>query len=208
MISTLSDLVKRTVRKAMEETRVAMPARILSYNAGSRLARIQILQPELTDDGKTVAQPVITDVPVFMPIGGGAAVTFPVASGDEGVVWFADQDIGAWSADGNRSPDSARRHSLTDAMFMPSQGRGPADADNMVISFGGATITIDPGGGVTIDAPGDVTINGNLTVNGSISGNGDSSFGGGSLTHNGTDIGDTHRHGGVESGGSNTDEPI
>lgn len=176
MISTLTDLVKRTVRKAMEETRVAMPARVLSYDAGSRLARIQILQPELTSDGKTVDQPVITDVPVFMPIGGGAAVTFPVGAGDEGVVWFADQDIGAWSADGNRSPDSARRHSLTDAMFMPAQGRGAADADNMVISFGGATIILTPSGSVSIDAPNGLEITGS------------------GLTHNGVNIGDDHVH--------------
>lgn len=202
MISTLSDLVKRTVRKAMEETRVSMPARVLSYDAGSRLARVQVLQSELTADGKTVSQPVITDVPVFMPIGGGAAVTFPIAAGDEGVVWFADQDIGGWVAAGSGSPDSGRRHALTDAMFMPARGRGEADADNLVITFGGATITIQPSGQVDIDSPAGITLtaasgasmNGDLSVDGQITATGEITSGTVELT--------THTH----SGGAQPDQ--
>ncbi len=188
MISTLSELVKRAVRKALEETRVSMPARVLSYDAGSRLARIQILQPEMTADGRTIQQPVITDVPVFMPIGGGASITLPVAAGDEGVVWFADQDIGAWAADGSTNANSDRRHSLSDAMFMPAQGRGQADPDNVVISFGGATITISPDGDIEMDSPTGVTIKSDLSVDGEITATGDITSDTISLTD--------HRHGG------------
>lgn len=188
MINSMAELMKRTIRKAQADTRVAMPARILSYDAGSRLARVQILQPELTEDGQTVAQPVITDVPVFMPVGGGAAVTFPVGAGDDGIVWFADQDIGAWAADGNPIPDSGRRHSLSDAMFMPAQGRGAASADNLVISFGGASIVIAPSGVVTITAAAGVVIDGDVTVNGTIDATGDVTGAGVSL--------ESHTHGG------------
>ena len=205
MIGNLGELVKRTVRKAMAETRSSMPARIVSYDAGTRLASIQVLQPEVTDDDQVVEQPVITDVPVFMPIGGGAAVTFPVGGGDDGVVWFADQDIGAWVAGGQQSADSPRRHSLSDAMFMPAQGRGQADADNLVISFGGATITIQPSGNVEIDSPADVTITagGSLTMNATSGGafmSGDFAVNGsitttGEVTASGVDL-STHTHNG------------
>ena len=186
----LDELINRAVRKAMRETRVSMPARIVSYDAGARRARVQLLQPDRTEDGKTVAQPVITDVPVFMPIGGGASITTPIGGGDTGIVIFADQDIGGWVADGDTSPpDSGRRHSMSDAMFMPGDGRSAADADNVVISFGGASITLDPGGGVTIVAPGGVEITSPT------------------LTHNGVNVGDDHVHSGVEPGGANTAGP-
>ena len=186
----LDELINRAVRKAMRETRVSMPARIVGYDAGTRRAQVQILQPDRTEDGKEVAQPVITDVPVFMPIGGGAAITTPIGGGDTGIVIFADQDIGGWVADGDTSaPDSGRRHSMSDAMFIPGEGRAAADADNVVISFGGASITLDPGGGVTIVAPGGLEITSPT------------------LTNNGVNIGDDHVHGGVIAGVENTEGP-
>lgn len=62
---------------------------------------------------------------------------------------------------------------------------------------------------------GDVNINGNLSVTGdnaTFTGNarinGSLDIIGDHVTHNGKRIDDTHRHGGVESGGSNTAEPV
>lgn len=189
-MSTLADLVRRTVRRAQEDTRVAMPARVLSYDPATRLARVQIIQAEITGSGQTVQQPVITDIPVMMPSGGGGGgITFPIQPGDEGMVTFADQDIGGWATGGATEAESSRRHSLSDGMFTPSQGRGAADSENMVITFGGATVTLNPGGKVSIDAPGGLEITGP------------------SVTHNGAEIGDTHTHSGVEPGGADTGVP-
>lgn len=188
MIRSLSELVKRTVAKALEETRSSMPAKVISYDASRRVAQVQILQPELTSDGKEVAQPVIAEVPVFMPIGGAGSMTFPVSPGDEGIAVFADQDIGGYVRDGDTSkPDSGRRHSLTDAMFYPGVVRGGADADNVVITCGSASITLQPGGKVVIDAPNGLEITGS------------------GVTHNGTNIGDDHVH--PISGGSSAPGP-
>ncbi len=166
MITTLSELIKRTVRKSLDETRVSMPARVVNYDASRRIATVQILQPELTTDGKEIGQPVIAEVPVFMPIGGGSAITHPIRAGDTGIVMFADQDIGGWVRDGDTNkPDSGRRHSLTDGMFVAADGRSSADPENFVISYGGAVITIYPGGGVDINSPGDINITASGDVN-------------------------------------------
>lgn len=202
----LDELIKRAVRKAMRETRVAMPARIVSYDAGKRRAQIQILQPERTEDGQEIEQPIVTEVPVFMPIGGGASITTPIAGGDTGIVMFADQDIGGWVADDDTSgPDSGRRHSLNDAMFIPGDGRSGADASNVIITFGGATIKITPGGEVDIDAPSDITISsaGDVTI----SAGGAVDIQSADLTHNGVNVGDDHVHGGVIPGAAKTDGP-
>lgn len=202
----LDELIKRAVRKAMRETRVSMPARIVSYDAGLRRAQVQILQSERTEDGEIIRQPVVTDVPVFMPIGGGASITTPIAGGDTGIVVFADQDIGGWISDDDTSaPDSGRRHSLNDAMFIPGDGRSAADADNVIITFGGATIKITPGGDVDIDAPGDVSISSGGDVK--ISAGGAVEIESADLTHNGVNVGDDHVHGGVLSGAATTDVP-
>lgn len=82
--------------------------------------------------------------------------------------------------------------SASDANPSPS-GAG----DQNVITFGAVTIALK-GDGVTVSA-------GGTTV--TISGAG-LSIEGGEVKHNGTDIGDTHKHGGVNSGASNTDVPI
>jgi hypothetical protein len=186
----LEDLVQRIVNKALRETRVSMPGRIIGYDAATRRARVQIIGSEVLPDGRTVQQPVITDVPVFMPNGGGAAITMPIGAGDTGVLVFADQDIGGWTIDDDgRAPDSGRRHSINDAMFMPGAGRGEADATNFVITFNGATITISPGGEVTINSPGAVDI---------VSA---------TLTHNGVNIGADHVHSGVVVGPGKTGVP-
>ncbi len=162
----LDELIARAVRKAAQDIRVAMPAKIISYDASTRLARVQVLFADRTEDGLTIDQPIVTDVPVFMPIGGGSAITMPIKPGDTGTVSFADQDIGGWATDNDTSPpDTDRRHALSDAMFTPSQGTGPADPDNFKISFAGATIIITPGGNVNIDSPADINISAAGDVN-------------------------------------------
>ena len=194
----LDELIARVVKKAAQDIRGPMPAKIISYDPKTRLARVQVLVADRTEDGLTIDQPIITDVPVFMPIGGGSAITTPIRVGDTGVVQFAGQDIGGWATDGDESPpDTNRRHSLSDAMFTPGQGRGEADPDNFKITFGGAVITIAPGGGVNITSPGDIT----LTASGGLN------IVSATLTHNGVNISDDHVHIGIMPGAANTGVP-
>jgi hypothetical protein len=153
----------RIVQKALRETRVAMPARIEGYEAGTRRARVRVLVPELLEDGRQVDQPIIPDVPVGTPGGGGGGVTLPLGSGDTGIVIFMDQDTGAYFADDETGrQDSGRRHSMNDAVFIPLTFGGGADADNVNIS--GATVVIVAAGGVTIQ--GDVTVEGDVIADG------------------------------------------
>lgn len=85
---------------------------------------------------------------------------------------------------------------------------------NAQINTETATVTAETS--VTFDTP-ETTITGNLTVekNLTMGGgsntatfNGSVSFVGDSVTHNGKNIGDDHKHSGVESGGSNTGDPV
>ncbi len=85
---------------------------------------------------------------------------------------------------------------LTDAvidMSVPSSANPrPHDGPEAVITKGGARITIADG---AVEIVADVTIRGTLAVHGP------------GVSHNGTDIGDTHKHTGVVPGAALTGEP-
>ncbi len=82
----------------------ALPGMIFSYDAESRTAEIL---PALK--AGNLPYPVLTDVPVFMP------VPFDVSPGDACLVVFSDVDIDGWFETGEAvEPRSARKHSLSD----------------------------------------------------------------------------------------------
>jgi hypothetical protein len=73
-------------------------------------------------DGKTkiVALPIIPDVPVVFPHGGGYVLTFPIAIGDEVLIVHAARNIdGWWQNGGINLPLDSRLHDLTDAFAIP-----------------------------------------------------------------------------------------
>jgi hypothetical protein len=152
----LTDLVQRLIQQTLRELRVAMPARVVSYNASRQIVSVDVIQPEVMPDGEIVAQPVIVEVPVSWPRAGGAWMTFPINRGDTGIIMFADRDIGAWVSEGAEgAPDSKRTHSLTDAVFVPGiQGGGVnANANDVELQYRGSTIHIRRSGQVEVNAP-------------------------------------------------------
>ena len=89
-----------------------------------------------------------------------------------------------------------------------------AGAGNVIINCKRATVKAETS--VTLDTP-DTMVTGNLTVaknfqmgneGGTATMKGNVAIEGGSLTHNGKNVGSTHQHSGVQSGGSNTQAPI
>ena len=83
---------------------VALPGKVVSFDAESQTAAVQ----PAVKTGSLVF-PVLSDVPVFMP------VPFEVNPGDPCLVVFADIDIDAWFESGEpQEPKSARKHALSD----------------------------------------------------------------------------------------------
>ena len=79
---------------------------------------------------KSVALPLLVDVPAVFPSGGGFTLTFPIHQGDECLVVFADRCIDAWwQSGGIGEPLETRTHNLSDgfALVGPfSPARDPA----------------------------------------------------------------------------------
>ena len=82
----------------------ALPGTVVSFDAEKQTAEIQ---PAVKLG--SMAYPILSDVPVFMP------VPFDVSPGDACLVIFSDIDIDAWFETGEaEEPRSCRKHSLSD----------------------------------------------------------------------------------------------
>lgn len=183
----------------------ALPGIIESVNYAKATVSVQpsIKAKVLAEDGSSswVKLPLLVDVPVVLPSGGGFAVTLPIASGDEVLVIFSSRCIDAWWQSGGVQVQSdLRMHDLSDGFAIPGPRSVPNAISNWsqdaleVRSLDGATYVRVKDDEITLKAT-TVKIQGNLEVTGS------------SMTHNGTNVGDDHVHGGVDVGIGVTEGP-
>lgn len=231
----LAEVLASERKTINEQLRVALPGIIQSFDPDAVTAVVQpaIRYIERDNDGNksTKDYPLLVDVPVVFPRGGGCTLTFPVSEGDECLVIFADRCIDFWwQSGGVQEPVDGRMHDLSDAFCIvgpQSQAkkiRGIStaaaqlrtdDGSAFIELSAGGDITATTAGNATINAP-EIILNGNVTINGNLSqGMGD---GGGTATMRGpvTVTNDvtaggkslmTHTHGGVEHGNDSTGEP-
>ena len=103
---------KALIEDIFERLHVALPGKILSYDADTRTAQIQ---PLIRNWRRAEDPPVLLDVPVFFP----GNFTFTVSAGDECLVIFADSCIDGWFQNsGINVPISARRHDMSDGFAL------------------------------------------------------------------------------------------
>lgn len=183
----------------------ALPGIVVSFDPEACTAVIQPAVGGVTQgqDNRLAAAelPLLVDVPVVFPRGGGCMLTFPVQAGDEALVVFASRPIdGWWQSGGVQRPATARMHDLSDGfafvgpMSRPSVPSGISTTAAELRTDDGSTVIRVQAGAVSIQAA-NITLQGNVAITG------------GTLTHDGTNIGGTHRHGGVSPGSSNTSTP-
>jgi hypothetical protein len=193
--------------------RVAIPCIVKTFNPSEGTVECQpaIKEPTLGDKGVTGFEslPLLVDVPVVYPHGGGTTITWPLEPGDEVLVVFSDMCIDAWWQSGGIGvqPD-IRRHDLSDGMAFPgpfSQPKisgSPIKTDSLNINTnkkiyitGGGEISIKSTSPVRIDGSSDVYING-IAISAW-----KADYDQFKAKYN------SHTHSGVQSGGSNTGGP-
>lgn len=138
----------------------ALPGAIVSFDAEAVTAVVQpgIAGVVSTQDGKTksVNMPVLVDVPVVFPRGGGCTLTFPVAAGDECLIVFASRAIDGWAQSGGvQTPSDSRKHALSDAIVI----LGPQSQANKISGISTSTTQLRSDDGSTyveLDATGQV----------------------------------------------------
>ena len=97
----------------------AMPGIIQSFNPAQQTCTVQpsIMAVVFDRNGvpTNVQLPLLTDVLVIFPKGGGCTMTFPVQSGDECLITFASRCIDAWWFSGGiQAQAELRMHDLSD----------------------------------------------------------------------------------------------
>ena len=205
-------VLREIMRSSRPRQWTCMPGHFVSFDAAACTAVVQLgISGQQVSAGTATAvpYPVIVDVPVQFPRGGGAALTFPIAPGDECAVHFVDRALDGWFESGGiQPPSSKRRQSINDIFAVPGSLSQPQRLQNVstksaqLRSVDGATyVDLDPvgrvvkitaPGGLVIDAP-SVQCSGTVVASGEITGNGIPLS--------------THTHSGVQPGSGNTSAP-
>lgn len=218
-MNELANLLRIASGQATRNVNTCLPGTILSYDAGRQMATVQPMFKLRQPDGSEEDMPILNAVPVIWPRSGGASMTFPVKRGDGCLVMFSQRSIDEYKSDGKlTTPLDPRAHDLSDAvaiMGFVSFGAGGGSDDAVEIKFGDTTITVKEDG-VEIEG-GNITIKGPTKIEGNLELEGDFTVTGGSggvvninspgLFHNSRNIGDSHTHGGVQTGGGSTGAP-
>lgn len=152
--------------------------------------------------------PVIEDIPMNYPGGGGATWTFPVKDGDEGMLVVSSRSFDKWWQQGGvQEQDDFRMHHFSDSFAIPGFRSQPRRLSN--ISEHTAQLRSDDGSmsidfnpqtrAITINSPhSPVQINGDLHVSGDVVWD----------TANQPTHAKTHRHLGVVFGSDHSLEPV
>ena len=164
--------------------------------------------------------PMLVDVPIIYPSGGGYTLTFPITPGDEALVIFASRCIDSWwQLGGVQVQAELRMHSLSDGFAIVGPRSQPrvlnppplATAVELRSDDQASRIRIEASGKIKVDSSAsDVEVNApagaiKLTAP-SIQIVGDVAITG-ALTNNGVNVGSTHTHSGVDTGAGTSGPP-
>ncbi|WP_192072895.1 Gp138 family membrane-puncturing spike protein [Pantoea agglomerans] len=151
--------------------RVSMPGIIQSFDSIACTCTVQpAISGQVADElgnFKSQPMPLLLDVPIVFPRGGGCTITFPVKAGDECLVIFSDRCIDFWWQNGGvQEPVDPRQHDLSDAFaFVGPQSQAEkinnisTTTMQMRTDDGAAYIELDPNShAVNIVAPGGMTV--------------------------------------------------
>ena len=112
------ECLRRLVENKIDNLRVSMPGKIISFDEKKQTATVQPLLKEYVR-GKWEPLPRLLDVPCFFPRAGGYCLTFPVKPGDTVLIVWGDMCLDAWwQSGGEQTQLEIRRHDLSDAMCL------------------------------------------------------------------------------------------
>lgn len=178
-LATLSTNIKTGIENRLKDLHTHLPGIIESFDASTQLATVQPAVKRIfkTETGEVeiltaVDLPLLINVPVQFPRGGGFSLTFPVKQGDECLLAFCERSIDEWHEFGTvRKPGARRMHDLSDATAFV----GLSSIPNKVPNYDDTNVQIkkdDDSVYVTLKANGDLDGhadgNVNITADGDI----------------------------------------
>lgn len=171
MFSSLVESLQLMIESSLSDINTNAPGEIVSYNAATNRAVVKLSTPKRLDNGEVLESPKIVEVPVvFNASGGGnASFTFPLKAGDPVTLSFQQRSMEGYLKGSKDAPDDPRQFDLSDCVAIPGGGHAGTvgHADNVVLKFGAANLTLQPngtiifgngGGNITIDSGGNMTL--------------------------------------------------
>ena len=120
---TLASLLELAVRGSLDDVRVALPGRVVSYDKARQRADVQPLVGDRIEDEagerQAVKLPQANDVPIMFLGAGGYSETFPIEPGDTVLLVFCSSSIARWkqgAAQDDGDPGDDRHHHPADAV--------------------------------------------------------------------------------------------
>lgn len=183
-------------QRLKEDVHTCLPGLIEAYDPETKRCSVQPALDLVKTDGETMPRAVLVDVPVWVHGGGGWLIHPRLRRGDAVLILFSERGLENWkAAQFKRTAPEDGYLADRDALVLPGFGlpsitpANPQDEGLSIQSEDGATrillrdgeIEIRNATRVKLDAA-DVVVTGNLEVKGE------------NLTHQGTNVGRTHRH--------------
>lgn len=195
----------------------AMPATVVSYDFDNQSVDVTPDIDAIDQEGNTYKRPTIATVPVVFPCSPTSAITFPLPAGSKVLLVWSMRSVDNWKQNGSGTPSDYRMFDIRDAYAIAgayprnqTKTRAGQSKDDLVLvhNIGGSQCEIHlkasgdilaktpttfkiEASSVEIDAP--ITTTSTITAAGNVVGAGVSL--------------NSHTHGGVSSGGSNTGVP-
>lgn len=192
--ATLATNIKTGIESRLRDVHTAMPGIIESFDPVAQTASVQpaikrVFKTQEADKEILTPTdlPILINVPVVQPRGGGFSLTFPIAKGDECLLIFCERSIDYWHQNsGIQLPGGKRFHHLSDAIAyvgLSSIPKKVPDYDPVNVQIkkddGSVSITIKENGDLDTFSQGDTNItavgdivancsNANITASGSI----------------------------------------
>lgn len=123
--ASLVGMAKQVLDKFLQGVDDMLPARVVSYDRATNRAAVVPMVKVLTTDDQQVTRAQIASVPVMQFGGAGVALAFNLQPGDLGWIKANDRDVSlVLQAYRDNAPNTLRKHSFQDAVFIPDVMRG------------------------------------------------------------------------------------
>lgn len=179
-VNELEEAIRTAMSGALAETWTALPAIVQDYDPKKLTCSARpSIKAQVTDkDGNKswTTLPLLVDVPVVFPRGGGVTLTFPISQGDEVLIVFSCRCIDSWWANGGtQNQAELRMHDLSDGIAIPGLCSIPriiSGVSNTSAQLrsddGSCFVEVSPSGTLNLTGPNGITIKGPITVQGNI----------------------------------------
>ena len=164
--ASLTLLLRHAFEQLMKGINTCLPGFIVDYDPATRRAKVQAALPLLTTEDNLVDWPIIANVPVVFPSGGGYSLLFPLESGEPVLLAFAQRGIREFKKRHQRAaPEASSFFSEKDAIAIagfgppPSSPIAPVSSQGVVLQDNsGTTFVALEAEGVRIETTGTLTL--------------------------------------------------